>query len=47
MVMSTPQSGEVTEGQVETIIKAGRGRLTWPAALVRPAVGWSLRWITP
>jgi hypothetical protein len=33
----------VTEGQVETIIKAGLQPLTWPAALVQPAVGWSLR----
>jgi hypothetical protein len=43
MVMTNPETGEVTEGQVETIIKAGLGRLTWPAALVQPAVGWSLQ----
>lgn len=43
MVMTNPETDEVTEGQVETIIKAGLGRLTWPAALVQPAVGWSLQ----
>jgi hypothetical protein len=43
MVITHPETDEVTEGQVETIIKAGLGRLTWPAALVQPAVGWSLR----
>ena len=43
MVITNPETGEVTEGQVETIIKAGLQRLTWPAALVQPAVDWSLR----
>jgi hypothetical protein len=41
--MTNPETGEATDGQVETIIKAGLGRLTWPAALVQPAVGWSLQ----
>jgi hypothetical protein len=27
------ETGALTEGQVEAIIKAGRQRLTWPAAL--------------
>jgi hypothetical protein len=42
MMMVDPTTGEVTEGQVEAIIKAGLQRLTWPAALVQPAVGWTL-----
>jgi hypothetical protein len=43
VVITNLETGEVTEGQVETIIKAGLQRLTWPAALVPPAVGWSPR----
>jgi hypothetical protein len=44
MVITNPETGEVTEGQVETIIKGGLQRLMWPAALVQPAAaGWSLR----
>jgi hypothetical protein len=36
MMIANPKTGEVTEGQVEAIIKAGLQRLTWPAALVQP-----------
>jgi hypothetical protein len=43
MMMANPETGEVTEGQVEAIIKAGLQRLTWPAALVEPAAGWTLQ----
>ena len=43
MMMTDPTTGEATEGQVEAIIKAGLQRLTWPAALVEPAAGWTLR----
>jgi hypothetical protein len=43
MMMSNPETGEVTEGQVDAIIKAGLQRLTWPAALVEPAAGWTLQ----
>ena len=42
-VVANPETGEETEGQVEAIIKAGLQRLTWPAALVEPAAGWTLR----
>jgi len=43
MMVANSETGEVTEGQVEAIIKAGLQRLTWPAALVEPAAGWTLR----
>jgi len=43
MMMANPTTGEATEGQVEAIIKAGLQRLTWPAAVVEPAAGWTLR----
>jgi hypothetical protein len=43
MMMVDPTTGEATEGQVEGIIKAGLQRLTWPAALVQPAAGWTLQ----
>jgi hypothetical protein len=43
MLMANPTTGETTEGQVEAIIKAGLQRLTWPAALVQPEVGWTLQ----
>jgi hypothetical protein len=43
MMMVDPTTGEATEGQVEAIIKAGLHRLTWPAALVKPAAGWTLQ----
>ena len=42
MLVANSETGEVTEGQVEAI-KAGLQRLTWPAALVEPAVGWAHR----
>jgi hypothetical protein len=42
MMMVDPATGEATEGQAEGIIKAGLQRLTWPAALVQPAAGWTL-----
>jgi hypothetical protein len=42
MMMVDPATGEATEGQAEGIIKAGLQRLTWPAALVKPAAGWTL-----
>jgi hypothetical protein len=43
MVMANPETGEATDGQVEAIIKAGLQRLIWPAALVKPAAGWTLQ----
>ena len=43
MLVANPETGEVTEGQVEAIIKAGLQRLTWPAALAEPAAGWTLQ----
>jgi hypothetical protein len=43
MMMANPTTGEATEGQVEAIIKAGLQRLTWPAALVKAAGGWTLQ----
>jgi hypothetical protein len=43
MMMANPETGEVTEGQVDAIIKAGLQRLTWPAALVEPTAGWTLQ----
>jgi hypothetical protein len=43
MLVANPETGEVTEGQVEAIIEAGLQRLTWPAVLVEPAEGWTLR----
>lgn len=43
MMVVNPETGEVTEGQVDAIIKAGLQRLTWPAALVEPAAGWTLQ----
>jgi hypothetical protein len=43
LVITNPETGDVTEGQVETIIKAGLQRLTWSAVPVPPTVGWSLR----
>ena len=42
MMMVDPATGEATEGQAEGIIKAGLQRLTWPAALVKPAADWTL-----
>jgi hypothetical protein len=43
MVMTNPATGEVTEGQVEAIITAGLQPLTWPAALIEPAAGWTVQ----
>jgi hypothetical protein len=39
IAVANPETGDVTEGQVEAIIKAGLQGLTWPAALVEPAAG--------
>jgi hypothetical protein len=43
MMVVNPTTGEVAEGQVKAIIKAGLQRLTWPASLVQPAAGWTLQ----
>jgi hypothetical protein len=43
MLMANPDTGEVTEGQVEAIIKAGLQRLSWPAVLVLYGVRLGVR----
>jgi hypothetical protein len=43
MLMANPKTGEATEGHIEAIVRAGLHRLTWPAALVKPAVGRTLQ----
>jgi hypothetical protein len=43
IAVANPETGDVTEGQVEMIIKAGLQRLTWPATLIEPAAGWTVQ----